>query len=69
MFAATPENLALARSFGLVLLAVGGLGLGTGKAWFRELIQRDEDPRGFWTATCCTLALGAFCVVGSLVAR
>ena len=63
-----PANLELARGFGYLVLAMAGVGMLTGKAYFRGVVDRAVSPVDFWMTVLSQLALGAFCVLGSLVA-
>ena len=63
-----PDNLPRARALGLLVFAMAGVGLLTGKAYFRGVVERDAAPVDFWVTVASQLALGAFCVIGSLVA-
>ena len=63
-----PADLELTRGLGYLVLAMAGIGLLSGKAWFRGVIDRRLEPEQFWQAVVSQVLLGAFCVVGSLVA-
>ena len=61
------ENVAMVRVFGMGMLAASAIALATGKAYFRGLILREEQPMTYWMTVASTSFLGLMCVLGSFV--
>ena len=67
---ATTEHVQIAASFGLFMLAAGGLGLVTGTTLGKTgFLCRADKPTEYYTTCACHLALGAFCYFGQFFAH
>jgi hypothetical protein len=69
-----PTNVALARTFGFILLAIGVLSLVSGKTYNKSfnpfgLTYKSENLRGYWISVVCFSLLGLFLVVMGYVSK
>jgi hypothetical protein len=55
-----PENVAMLTGFGWFVIVCGAVSLLTGATYFRRVIRREEEPRGFWVVTGGLFILGAY---------
>ena len=63
----TPDPAQLAGNFGLLMLAVGGVGVLSGTTLGKSgILRRDEKPVEYYTTCVCHLAVGAFCYLAQV---
>lgn len=62
-----PGHVAIVRAFGTALIVACVVSVLTGRAYFRTLVVREENPVQFWSTVGMVFLLGVMCVVGSFV--
>lgn len=62
-----PENVTMVRVFGTGLIIACVTAVFTGRAYFRTVVIREEQPINFWCTVGSVFMLGMMCVVGSFV--
>jgi len=61
------DNVTVVRVFGAGLIIACITAVITGKAYFRTVVIREEQPVNFWCTVGSVFVLGAMCVVASFV--
>jgi len=65
--AINPDHVGLVRSLGAVFMFALITSLITGKAYFRRVIDREEEPAAYWQTVLCYAFVATFCLGGSFI--